>query len=85
MSPEGIAALSAVVVAVIGAGPSYIALRRARGAVQTEGEATRDAVGEAVAELRGELRGMRDDVRELREWTTAHTAEHILINTPEDQ
>ncbi|MFE6494115.1 hypothetical protein [Streptomyces sp. NPDC057748] len=77
-----------VAVALVTAGPSYLALRKARGAAQDEGAATRDAVGSAldtaVARIEGRLDAVRDelrsDVRELRDWQTSHTAEHILYD-----
>ncbi|MCR8576457.1 hypothetical protein [Streptomyces sp. Isolate_219] len=84
MSPEGIAALSAVCVAIVGAGPAYLGLsRRVRGAVSDEGTATREAVAasvqDAVSRLEGRLDGMREDIRDVRDWQTSHTAEHMLI------
>ncbi|WP_326742593.1 hypothetical protein [Streptomyces sp. NBC_01768] len=86
MSPETVTAASVVVVALVTAGPSYLALRRARGAAEAEGENTRNAVSDAittaVARIEGRLDAVRDelrtDVRELRDWQTSHTAEHIL-------
>ncbi|MFE3144754.1 hypothetical protein [Streptomyces scopuliridis] len=82
------AGITAVSVALVTAGPSYLALRRARGAAHVEGEATRDAVEtsvtNAVARIEGHLEAvrdeLRDDVRELRDWQTSHTAEHILYD-----
>ncbi|MFG3244613.1 hypothetical protein [Streptomyces sp. NPDC048157] len=86
MTDATIGALSVVAVALVTAGPSYLALRRARGAAQDEGAATRDAVGSAldtaVARIEGRLDAVRDELRtdvgELRDWQTSHTAEHIL-------
>lgn len=84
MSPEGITALSVVCVAIVGAGPAYLGLsRRVRGAVSDEGAATREAVAasmqDAVSRLEGRLHGLRDDIRDVREWQTSHTAEHVLL------
>lgn len=88
MSPETVTAASVVVVALVTAGPSYLALRRARGAAEAEGEATRgavsDALSTAVARIEGRLDAVRDELRsdvgELRDWQTSHTAEHILYD-----
>lgn len=83
MTPETVAAITAVTVAVVSAGPSYMALRRARGAAQDEGTATRSALEDAVSRLEGRMDAvrteLRDDIRDVREWQTSHTAEHILM------
>lgn len=99
MSPETIAVVGAVVTAAITAGPSYLVARRARGAAQEEGQATRDAVSSSldtvVARLaeridahhsaaRTDIRDLREDVQELRSWTAGHTAEHLILNNRRD-
>ncbi|MFB7012914.1 MULTISPECIES: hypothetical protein [unclassified Streptomyces] len=82
MTPETVTAASVVVVALVTAGPSYLALRKARGAAEAEGEATRgavsDALSTAVARIEGRLDAMRDDIHDVRDWQTSHTAEHVL-------
>lgn len=74
--------ITGAVVAVITAGPAYIALRRERGSAQAEGEATRaavnQAVGHAVEVLTLRVDEMHRDVRRLEDWQTSHTAEHII-------
>jgi len=62
-----------VVAATISAGPAYYALSRGRGTTQQEGEATRAV----IASVRDEL---RSDIREVRDWQAAHTAEHAVYD-----
>lgn len=90
MSPE-------IIVAVIGAAgvvggatvPAVLGLRRARGAAEEEGAATRESVALHMAALAERIDGVRDelrsDVSELREqitdvraWQAGHDAEHLL-------
>jgi hypothetical protein len=83
MTPEGVAALSAVIVAAVGAGPAYLGLvRQIRGAAQDQSAATRDAASTTIAaieRLNGRVDELRHDIRDVREWQTSHTAEHVLI------
>lgn len=94
MAPEWIAAIGGVSAAVVTTGPAYLAMRRARGAerraqrtAEDEGAQTREAVvsalDTALYRLEGRMDGLRDelrtDIREVREWQTSHTAQHILI------
>ncbi|MEV8056565.1 hypothetical protein AB0P37_08560 [Streptomyces antimycoticus] len=83
MSPEILALVSGVASAAIMAGPSYLALSRARGAARAEGEATRetihDAIGRSTELLTVQMAEVQRDVRRLEDWQTSHTAEHLLI------
>ncbi|WP_431888723.1 hypothetical protein [Nocardiopsis alba] len=93
MSPELIAACGAVAVAVVTAGPAYLAARKSGRTAADEGTATRDAVaalsvrldadGRARdrenAETRADLRALREDVSRVREWQAAHDAEHVAM------
>lgn len=95
VSPEVLAAgLSSIAVlgaAVIAAVPAVWALlRRARGAVEAEGVATRAATSDAMTALDARLTAWKDEVRvdiaevregvtHVREWQAGHDAEHMLI------
>lgn len=94
MSPEVLIAVvtaaSVIGAAVIGAVPALLAFaRRARGAVEAEGTATRDALdtlGAAlharIEDVRTDVDGVREGVTHVREWQAAHDAEHLLIGRP---
>lgn len=75
--------ISGAVIAIITAGPSYLALRRAKGAAHEEGTATREAVvgavDGAVAVLTARVDELHHDVRRLEEWQVSHTAEHMAL------
>jgi hypothetical protein len=70
VSPETIAVVGAVVTAAITAGPSYLIARRARGAAQQEGEATREAVTSS-------LESTQEAVNSSLEVVVARLAERI--------
>ncbi|MFD8595380.1 hypothetical protein ACFV1L_10300 [Kitasatospora sp. NPDC059646] len=94
MSPETVTAvvgaLGIVGGAVVSAIPAVLGLRRARGAAQEEGAATRETVetlgarlGARLDDVRDELRTdvaeLREDITDVRAWQAAHDAEHFLI------
>ncbi|MFJ9694936.1 hypothetical protein [Kitasatospora sp. NPDC101183] len=91
MSPEIIiATITAGGVVVAATVPALLGLRRARGAAEDEGAATRESVavlGAALAEridgvrdeLRSDVAELRDHVTDVRAWQAAHDAEHLLI------
>lgn len=70
MTPETIAVAGAVITAAITAGPSYLVARRARGAAQREGEATREAVTNS-------LESTQEAVNNSLEIVVARLAERI--------
>lgn len=92
MGPEFIAGTSAVLAALVTAGPAYLAARRSGRTAVDEGTATREALA-ALAErveaaneaherdrreVREILACLHREVRGLREWQVAHDAEHAL-------
>ncbi|MFF4478687.1 hypothetical protein ACFY1A_16955 [Streptomyces sp. NPDC001520] len=91
MSPEVVIALvtavSVIVAAVITAIPAFMSLaRRARGAVEADGAATRDALTAIAARVDARIDDVRDDLDEVREgvahvreWQAGHDAEHLLM------
>ncbi|MFI8084356.1 hypothetical protein ACIF6L_26580 [Kitasatospora sp. NPDC086009] len=96
MSPEIIiAAISAAGVVGAATVPAVLGLRRARGAAQEEGAATRESVavlGAGLAaqlaavrdELRSDVAELREDVTDVRAWQAGHDAEHLLMRRPEN-
>jgi hypothetical protein len=94
VSPEVITAavgsVGVVGAALVTAIPVLLGIRRARGAAEAEGAATRESVEAGFARLAERISGVRDelrsDVAELREhvtdvraWQAGHDAEHLLI------
>jgi len=94
-SPEiTVAAVGAVGVvggALVSAVPAFLGMRRARGAAEAEGTATRDSVEvlgarlseriDAVKdELRSDVAELRQEVSEVRDWQAAHSTAHTLVN-----
>ncbi|WP_100839046.1 hypothetical protein [Kitasatospora fiedleri] len=94
MSPETVTAVVGAVGvvggAVVSAIPAALGLRRARGAAQEEGAATRDTVetlgarleakvGAVRDELRSDVAELREDVMDVRAWQAGHDAEHMLM------
>lgn len=76
--------------ALVSAVPAVMGLRRARGAAEAEGTATRDSVDilgarlveriDAVKdELRSDVAELRQEVAEVRDWQTAHSTAHTLV------
>ncbi|MFD0276183.1 hypothetical protein ACFVHB_20080 [Kitasatospora sp. NPDC127111] len=96
MSPEiVIAFISAAGVVVAATVPAVLGLRRARGAAEAEGAATRESVsvlGASLAEridavrdeLRSDVAEIRESVTDVRAWQAGHDAEHLLIRGAED-
>ena len=93
MGPEAIAGTSAVLAALVTAGPAYLAARRSGKTAEHEGESTREvlaALGARLdveaearerdrAETREDIRHLRRDVRAIREWQAGHDAEHVAM------
>ncbi|MCQ6554785.1 hypothetical protein NPS70_16490 [Streptomyces sp. C10-9-1] len=87
----------ALIAAIATVGAAYIPLlRRTRGAVEAEGEMTRDAVTSAVRDaveslgsrldsriddVRDDLDEVRENVSRVREWQAGHDAEHLIIGS----
>ena len=69
-----------VLAALVSAGPAYLALR-VRGTTRDEGTATREALTQAVGTINDRMNELRDDVREVRDWQTAHAAAHTVLGS----
>lgn len=78
MAPE----IGAVLVALITAGPGYLAIK-ARGARQ-EAQATRNETADQLtvgfARLNGRMDAIQAQLSETTRWQVSHTAEHIALD-----
>lgn len=77
--------------AIVAAVPAVLGLRRARGAAESEGAATRESVEvlgarlteriDAVKdELRSDVAELRADVAEVQSWQASHSTAHTLVS-----
>ena len=93
MDPVYITVGGTVLVALVTAGPAYLAARKSGKTAQAEGESTREALSVLAArmdadarirdrdraETREDLACLREDVQAVREWQAGHDAEHIAL------